>query len=337
MAEVPGRQKCVVLARFPSGVPVPEDFAVEECDVPSPAGGEFLSRTHHLSLDPYIRGVISGRHMDSTPLSPGDVIVGRTVSEVVDSRHPDFEVGDFVLGANGWREYALSDGSGVRKLDADAAPLSTALGILGMPGLTAWAGLYHLGEPEPGDTVVVSAAAGPVGCMVGQLARLRGCRAVGIAGSAEKCRLVTEEFGFDACIDYKTQDVRSALGEVCPEKVDVYFDNVAGDTLTAVMGNLALGARIVLCGMITQYNSDGPAPPGPNLAPVIGARATVRGLVVYDHQDKEADFLRQSTEWLRQGKLAYREDVAEGLEQAPAAFCRLMRGENVGKAIVSVN
>jgi NADPH-dependent curcumin reductase CurA len=251
---------------------------------------------------PYIRGVISGRHMDSTPLSPGDVIVGRTVSEVVDSRHPDFEVGDFVLGANGWREYALSDGSGVRKLDADAAPLSTALGILGMPGLTAWAGLYHLGEPEPGDTVVVSA-----------------------------------EFGFDACIDYKTQDVRSALGEVCPEKVDVYFDNVAGDTLTAVMGNLALGARIVLCGMITQYNSDGPAPPGPNLAPVIGARATVRGLVVYDHQDKEADFLRQSTEWLRQGKLAYREDVAEGLEQAPAAFCRLMRGENVGKAIVSVN
>ncbi len=334
MTDLPARQRQVTLARFPQGVPVPDDFVVVEGDVPGISDGEFLGRTLYLSLDPYIRGVISGRHLDSSPLGPGDVIVGRTVSEVVASNHPGFAPGDYVLGANGWQEYGVSDGTGVRKLDPDDAPLNTALGILGMPGLTAWAGLYHLGEPVPGETVVVSAATGPVGCMVGQLAKLRGCHAVGIAGSDEKCALATDVFGFDACINYKTQDLAEALAETCPDRVDVYFDNVAGDTLTAVLRHLALGARVVLCGMITQYNADGAPPPGPNLAPVIGARATMRGLVVYDHQDKEADFLRQCYAWLRDGKLAYREDVAHGLEEAPEAFCRLMRGENVGKAIV---
>ena len=326
----------VVLARVPEGVPVPEDFRLTDGPVPEPGEGEFLSRTRWLSLDPYVRGVISGRHISADKVAPGDVVVGSTVSEVVASRHPDFRPGMLVVDRNGWQQYGVSAGEGVRVLAPGGPAPSLALGILGMPGLTAWSGLKFLAEPGPGETVVVSAAAGPVGSMVGQIARLRGARAVGIAGSAEKCRLVTGTFGFDDCIDYRREDLRERLAETCPDGVDVYFDNVAGDTLAAVMGRLSLGARIVLCGLIDQYNRSGEPPPGPNLGPVIGARAHIHGLVVYDYYDRWEEFLTEATAWYRDGAIRAQEDVAEGLEQAPAAFCRLMRGENVGKALVRV-
>lgn len=326
----------VVLARVPEGAPVPADFRLTEAPVPEPRDGQFVSRTLWLSLDPYVRGVISGRHISADVVGPGDVVVGGTVSRVIASRHPDYPAGTLVADHNGWQDYGVSDGEGVRVLDPDGPPLSLALGILGMPGLTAWAGLTFLAPPRPGETVVVSAAAGPVGSMAGQIARLRGARAIGIAGSARKCALVTERFGFDACIDYRHGDLRTHLAETCPNGIDVYFDNVAGDTLAAVMGRLAPGARIVLCGMIDQYNRSGEPPPGPNLAPVIGARAHIHGLVVYDYYDRWDEFLAQATAWYRAGEIHAHEDVTEGLEHTPAAFCRLMRGENVGKALVCV-
>lgn len=332
---IPDTQRQVLLRRFPEGMPEASDFALADGPVERPAEGEFLSRTLYLSLDPYLRGVISGRHLYAEQVGPGEVMPGRTVAEVVESRHPDFSPGDIAVCSNGWREYGLSAGAvDLRKVDAKAAPVSTAVGILGMPGLTAWAGLLHLGEPMPGETVLVSAACGPVGCMVGQLAQIAGCRAVGIAGGPEKCGIVKEEFGFAECVDYKAGSLPVMLKEACPDGVDVYFDNVGGDVLAAAMANLAVGSRVVLCGMMSGYNNTGPPPPGPSLIPLIVARATVRGLVVYDHEDKQADFLRACTRWLQEGRIRYREDIAEGIENAPQAFCRLMRGKNVGKALV---
>ena len=326
----------IVLKSYPEGIPEPGHFASAESEVPEPGPGEFLTRTLYISLDPYVRGVITGKHMYAERVAPGDVIVGRTVSQVVSSNHPGFAPGDIVVDGNGWQEFGISDGKDVRKLDPTIAPVSTAIGILGMPGLTAYAGMTCLAKPKAGETVVVSAAAGPVGSMVGQIAKIHGARVVGIAGSDEKCRLVTEQLGFDACINYKTQDLRKALVETCPDRIDIYFDNVAGDTLAAVMTRLALGARIILCGMMTQYNITGAPPPGPNLGPIVGARASMLGLVVYDYQDRWDEFSRQAGEWFAAGKLKYKEDVAEGLAAAPEGFCRLMRGENFGKALVHV-
>ena len=333
--DIPDTQRQVLLSRYPEGVPETSDFELSRGPVPRPGDGEFLSRTLYLSLDPYLRGVISGRHLYAEKVRPGDVMPGRTVAQVVESRHPDFAPGDIAVCSNGWQEYGLSTGDiELRKLDPEAAPVSTAIGILGMPGLTAWAGLLHLGEPMPGETVLVSAACGPVGCMVGQLARIAGCRAVGIAGGPEKCSIVKDEFGFAECVDYKTGDLGEKLKAACPDGIDVYFDNVGGEVLTAAMANLAQGARVVLCGMMSGYNNTGPPPPGPSLIPLVMARATVRGLVVYDHEDKQQDFLRACTRWLKEGRIRYREDIAEGIEKAPEAFCRLMRGKNVGKALV---
>jgi hypothetical protein len=325
----------VLFARRPKGLPVTDDFALDEAPVPAPADGQFLSRTLWLSLDPYYRNVMKGSQIYADRLEPGMPMVGETVAEVVESRHPGFAPGDFVAVRNGWQTHALSNGAGVRKLDPAMAPLSTALGVLGMPGLTGYAGLVYLGEPRPGQTVVVSAATGPVGCTVGQVARLVGARAVGIAGSDEKCDYAVRELGFAACINYRRGDLRAALAAACPDGIDVYFDNVGGDTLAAVLGRLALGARIVLCGMIEAYSLDAP-PPGPFLGPVVGARATMKGLVVYDWLHKAAEQQRVISAWIREGRFRYREDVTDGLEHAPAAFCRLMRGENFGKALVRV-
>jgi hypothetical protein len=304
-------------------------------DVVLPAAGQFLSRTIWLSLDPYLRNVMKGHPLYGVPLRPGDPMFGETVSQVVESRHPGYAAGDYVLVKNGWQEYALSDGQGVRKLDPRVAPLSTALGVLGMPGLTGYAGLVYLAEPKPGETVVVSAATGPVGSTVGQVARLVGARAVGIAGSDEKCRYAVEELGYDACVNYREGDLRALLKQACPNGIDVYFDNVGGDVLAAVLGNLALRARVVLCGMIEAYSAESP-PPGPFLGPVVAARATIRGLVVYDHLHRLPELERVVGGWIRDGRFRYREDVTEGLEHAPEAFCRLMRGENFGKTLVRV-
>lgn len=325
----------ITFARVPRGIPVPGDFSSDTVDVALPAAGQFLSRTIWLSLDPYLRNVMKGHPLYGVQLRPGDPMFGETVSQVVESRHPGYSAGDYVLVKNGWQEYALSDGQGVRKLDPQAAPLSTALGVLGIPGLTGYAGLVYLAEPKPGETVVVSAATGPVGSTVGQVARLVGARAVGIAGSDEKCRYAVEELGFDACVNYRAGDLRALLKQACPGGMDVYFDNVGGEVLAAALGNLALHARVVLCGMIGAYSAESP-PPGPFLGPVVAARATVRGLVVYDHLQRLPELERVVGGWIRDGRFRYREDVTEGLEHAPEAFCRLMRGENFGKTLVRV-
>jgi hypothetical protein len=304
-------------------------------ETPAPAAGQFLSRTLWLSLDPYLRNVMKGHALYGLPLKLGDVMFGETVAEVVDSRHPGFANGDLVVVKNGWQEFGLSDGEGVRKVDPALAPVSTALGVLGMPGLTGYAGLIYLGEPRPGQTVVVSAATGPVGSTVGQVARLVGARAVGIAGSNEKCRYAVEELGFDACVNYREGDLLTQLKQACPGGIDVYFDNVGGDVLAAALGVLARNARIVLCGMIGAYSADRP-PAGPFLGPVVGARATIKGLVVYDHLDRMPEMQRVIGRWIREGRFKYREDISLGLDSAPEAFCRLMRGENFGKALVRV-
>jgi NADPH-dependent curcumin reductase CurA len=257
------------------------------------------------------------------------------VAQVIESRHANFAVGDYILVRNGWQQYAVSNGVGVRKLDRNAAPISTALGVLGMPGLTGYAGLVYLGEPKPGQTVVVSAATGPVGSTVGQVARLMGARVVGIAGSDAKCAYAVNELGFAECVNYKQGNLRDLLKSACPDGIDVYFDNVGGDTLAAVLTNLHLHARIVLCGIIEAYSASTP-PAGPFLGPVVGARATIKGLVVFDHYNKLPELIKVVGGWIRDGRFHYREDISEGLAGAPDAFCRLMRGENFGKALVRV-
>jgi NADPH-dependent curcumin reductase CurA len=262
-------------------------------------------------------------------------MVGETVAEVMESRHSQFAAGDIVAVRNGWQQYALSNGVAVRKIDPAIAPVSTALGVLGMPGLTGYAGTVYLGQPLPGQTFVVSAWTGPVGSTAGQVAKHMGARVVGIAGSAEKCDYAVKEMGFDACVNYKEGDLAAALKAACPRGIDVYFDNVAGDTLVAVLRNLAIGARIVLCGMIEAYSMDTP-PPGPWLGPVVGARASMKGLVVYDHLNRMEEMTRVVSGWIRDGSFRYREDVAIGLENAPEAFCALMQGRNFGKSLVKV-
>jgi NADPH-dependent curcumin reductase len=326
----------VLLARVPRGLPVPGDFGCDTVAVPSPRPGQFLSRTLWLSLDPYLRNVMKGHALYGVTMQPGDPMYGETVAEVVESRHPQFEPGEIVVVKNGWQEYALSDGQGVRRVDPALAPVSTALGVLGMPGLTGYAGLVYLGEPRPGQTVLVSAATGPVGSTVGQVARMTGARAVGISGSDEKCRYAVEELGFEACVNRRAGDLPAAIRRACPDGVDVYFDNAGGEVLAAALTSLALNSRVVLCGMIEAYGMDTPPSSGPFLGPVVAARATIRGLVVYDHFHRMAEMQKVIGRWIREDRFRYREDVTDGLEQAPAAFCRLMQGDNFGKTLVRV-
>jgi NADPH-dependent curcumin reductase CurA len=329
------RNQRITFARSPRGLPVPEDFGADEIAIPVPSEGQFLSRTIYLSLDPYYRNVMKNSQIYADRLNPGDVMVGETVAQIVESRHPQFTVGEYVAVRNGWQQYAVSSGQGVRKLDASSAPLGAALGVLGMPGLTGYAGTVYLGRPLPGQTFVVSACTGPVGTTAGQVARHMGARVVGIAGSAAKCEYAVNELGFAACVNYKDGDLTAALKQACPDGIDVYFDNVGGDTLAAVTRNLALGARIVLCGMIEAYSMDTP-PPGPWLGPIVGARATMSGLVVYDHMNRMPEMVKLISAWIRDGQFRYREDVSEGIASAPQAFCALMRGGNFGKALVRV-
>jgi NADPH-dependent curcumin reductase CurA len=331
-----GLNRRILFARVPQGLPVPADFGQDAVEVPSPAAGQFLSRTLWLSLDPFLRNVMKGHALYGVALRPGDPMHGETVAQVVESRHPGYAAGEYVVVKNGWQEYALSDGQGVRRVDPAAAPISSALGVLGMPGLTGYAGLVYLGEPRPGQTVLVSAATGPVGSTVGQLARLMGARAVGIAGSDEKCRYAVDELGYEACLNYRAVELQAAIKQACPDGVDVYFDNVGGDVLVAAIANLALNARIVLCGMPAAYSLDAPPAHGPWLGPVVAARATIKGLVVYDHFHRMGEMQKVIGRWIRAGKFRYREDVSDGLEHAPEAFCRLMRGENFGKCLVRV-
>lgn len=326
--------QCVLLKRRCDGLPVAEDFELVSRPVATPGDGQLALHTAWLSLDPFLRGRISGRHL-SGAVEPGQVMAGRAVSRVIESRAEGYAVGDWVAGDSGWQSHPVVKAKTMRKVDPALGPVSTTLGILGMPGLTAYAGLLRLAEPRPGDTVLVSAAAGPVGSMVGQIARIKGCRVVGVAGSDEKCAWVTDQARFDACINYKTTDLRAGLDEHCPDGVDIYFDNVGGDLLQAAMERLALNARVVLCGLMVQYNS-GEMPPGPNPGWIIRARATVRGLVVYDHEDLRPQFLADCAGWLAADEIRYLEDVTDGLARAPEAFARLMAGKNFGKALVRV-
>src|SRR5438094_2706688 len=269
----------------PSGMPTAANFEVADAQMPAVRDGDVLRRTLFLSLDPYMRGRMSDAPSYAAPVELGAVMCGHTVSQVVESKHSDFKTGDIVAGYDGWQQFAASPGQDLRKLDPAVAPVSTAIGVLGMPGFTAFVGLLDIGQPKSGETVVVSAASGAVGSVVGQLAKTRGCRAVGVAGSDDKCRFVVADLGFDACVNYKTADLRGALADACPSGVDVYFDNVGGAVLAAALRILNRGARIPLCGMISEYNAT-ETQPGPNLRPLLVSRAMIKGFIVSDHYDR---------------------------------------------------
>ena len=325
----------VLLASRPQGRVVEENFRIVEAPVGRPGAGEVLVKNEWLSLDPYMRGRISGVKSYAKGVDPGDLMVGGTVGEVIESKHPGFKAGDIVQGYDGWQTHGISKGAGVRTLDPKQAPISTALGVLGMPGMTAYVGLLDIGQPKPGETVVVSAASGAVGAVVGQIAKLKGCRVVGIAGGKDKCEYVVTELGFDACVDYKHGDLVTALPAACPKGIDVYFENVGGEVLAAVLKLINPFARIPLCGLVSQYNAT-EMPAGPNWGVLLVNRVLVKGFIVSDHIDRMPAFLKDVGQWVREGKIKYREDIVEGLENAPTAFIGLLQGKNFGKLIVKV-
>ena len=332
---IPNAYHRVVLVRRPEGEPTESDFRIEQVSMPEPGPRQILVRNIYMSLDPYMRGRMRDTKSYAAPVEIGEVMTGGTVGEVVTSNHPDYKVGDIVEDRLGWQEYAIGPGPAPRKIDPSLAPISTANGVLGMPGMTAYFGLFEVGQPKPGETVVVSAASGAVGQVVGQLARIAGCRAVGIAGGAKKCAFVKDTLGFDACIDYKAEkDLAAAVKTACPNGVDVYFDNVGGPVSDAVLANLNFYARVALCGSISQYNT---AEPGPRLmGTFVGKRVTARGFIVWDFNSKYGPALRQMGEWVRSGRVKFREDIVEGIDKAPRAFIGLLRGENFGKMQVKL-
>lgn len=334
---IPKTYRRVVLAKRPVGEPVEADFRLEQVVTPEPQHGEILVRVLYLSLDPYMRGRMRDAVSYAAPIGIGEVMGGGVVGEVVGSRHAMFKVGDIVEDRLGWQEYAVSNGATARRIDPAIAPVSTANGILGMPGMTAYFGLYEIGQPRAGETVVVSAASGAVGQVVGQLAKMSGCRVVGIAGGPAKCAYVRNELGFDACVDYKAGgDFGVLLREACPRGIDVYFDNVGGVVSDAVTLQLNTWARIALCGAISQYNADAPemAPRLPGF--FVGRRVTMRGFIVSDFAPKYEPARVLMGDMVRSGRLKFREDIVVGLENAPRAFIGLLRGENFGKLQIKV-
>ncbi len=324
----------VRIRRIPVGVPTPDDFELAHADVPAVGAGQMLLRTHWLSLDPYVRALMSGRHFLGMP-QPGQVMPAAAVAEVIESRHASFKAGDLLVLPAGLQEFVVSDGATAWRVHPEHRPHSTALGILGVPGMTAYFGLRETARLRPGDTVLVSAASGPVGCMVGQLAMRWGGRAIGIAGSAEKCRWVREQAKFDACIDYRSENVGERLRELAPQGVDVFFDNTGGSLQQLVIGerHLAMHGRVILCGMIEQYNLKD-APPGPNLGALMASRGRIEPIIVYDYENRREEFMREVLPWHSAGFFAYKEDIVDGLENAAAHFCHLMRGQNFGKTLV---
>jgi NADPH-dependent curcumin reductase len=324
------------LAARPRGVPEPSDWAFHEEPVPSPGDGEFLIRVELISLDPAMRGWMNAGRSYVPPVGIGEVMRALGAGEVVVSRHPDFSSGDHVTGNFGVQDFAISDGSGVTRVSLEAAPLTMYLSTLGMTGLTAYFGLLEIGRPEPGETVVVSAAAGAVGMVVGQIAKIKGCRVVGIAGGPEKCRFIVDELGFDAAIDYKHEDVRTALRDRCPDRVNVYFDNVGGEVLDAVLTRLARHARIVICGSISQYNNDGPARGPANYMALLVDRARMEGFLVFDFASRYREAAAEMAGWIAEGRLRSVEDVVFGLANFPDTLLKLYRGENFGKLLLAV-
>jgi NADPH-dependent curcumin reductase CurA len=324
------------LAARPVGMPKRTDWTYAQERAAEPNEGELLVKVLYISLDPAMRGWMNEGKSYVPPVGIGEVMRALAVGRVIASRHPKFPAGDFVSGSFGVQEYAVSDGKGVSKVDTRIAPLPVHLSALGMTGLTAYFGLLDVGHPKPGDTVVVSGAAGAVGSVVGQIAKIKGCRAVGIAGGEEKCRYIVQELGFDAAIDYKCDDVKKSLRAHCPRGVDVYFDNVGGDILDAVLAQLARGARVLICGAISQYNNTGPVKGPANYRSLLVNRASMMGFLVFDYAERYAEALREMAGWLAAGKLKSREDIVEGLETFPETLLKLFNGENVGKLIVKV-
>jgi NADPH-dependent curcumin reductase CurA len=324
----------VLLDSRPRGWPTEDNFRVVETTMPPIGDGQVLVRGLYLSLDPYMRGRMNEGPSYVAPVQVGAVMCGEVAGEVLESRHPKFAVGDRVAGDLGWQQYAISDGKGLRKL-APVSPLTAQLSVCGMPGITAWVGLLDLGRPEPGQTVVVSAAAGAVGGVVGQIAKLKGCRAIGIAGGPDKCRFVVEQLGFDACLDYKAGDLREQLKAAAPQGVDVYFDNVGGEILDTVLARMNTFGRVPVCGLISQYNATEPYGVK-NFRAILVNRLQVRGFIVFDHADRYAAARADLAQWLAEGKLRHHETVAEGLRAAPAAFLGMLRGANLGKQLVKL-
>ena len=326
-----------VLASRPQGMPMPENFRLVESETSALEDGDLLVRTLYVSVDPYMRGRMNDAKSYVPPFQLNQPISGGAVGQVVESRNPSFAAGDLVSGTFNWARYTVSNGRGVHKVDPNLAPVTTSLGVLGMPGLTAYFGLLDIGKPQPGETVVVSGAAGAVGMAVGQIAKIHGCRVVGIAGSDEKLRVLTEELGFDAGINYKTApSLRRAVREACPDGVDVYFDNVGGDVTDAVMANLNDNARIPLCGQIALYNMDKPDVGPRNFSYLVIHRGLVKGFIVSDYAKSFSEAFAQLGAWTREGKLQYRETIVEGFENIPDAFLGLFRGDNIGKQLVKV-
>lgn len=331
----------ITLVARPQALPTPSDFHLDTQPVPEPSEGQVLLRTRYLSLDPYMRGMMDEAGPGYAPgVRLGETMVGGTVSVVVASRNPRFEVGQNVLASAGWQDYAFSDGSDLTPLGEMAQP-SLALGGLGMPGFTAYVGLLDIGALKAGETVVVAAATGAVGSVVGQLAKLKGARAVGIAGGAEKCRHAVEVLGFDECLDHRAPDLKARLAAACPDGIDVYFENVGGDVLDAVLPLLNLHARVPVCGFIAHYNEErgerGADKRTQLLATILARRVRMQGFIILDHYaDRFAAFRRDMSQWIAQGRIKFQEDIVDGLEQAPSAFIGLLQGRNFGKLVVRV-
>lgn len=331
----------ILLARRPVGAPVPGDFRLDHAPIPTPGEGEVLIRHRVLSLDPYQRGRMDDAKSYAKPVELGAVMECRAVGQVVASRDPAFKPGDWVLGGYGWQGWSARPARELFRLDPAEAPPATALGVLGMPGMTAWVGMTDIGQPKPGETVVVSAASGAVGQVAGQLAKIAGARVVGIAGGAAKCDFLTRELGFDAAVDHMG-DLTAQLDAACPDGVDVYWENVGGAVQAAVFPRLNIFGRVVMCGMIAQYNvaagsNAAGAPPGPNLGPVVRKRLRIQGLIVFDHWARYPQFRAEALGHIAAGRLRWKEDVVRGLANAPAAFIGLLEGRNFGKLVVALD
>lgn len=330
-----------ILADRPSGMPDETHLKLEQAEVPEPGPNEIQLRTRYLSLDPYMRGRMNAGASYSSPVELGDVMTGEAVSEVTKSEHPDFSPGDLVIGRTGWQAWSVATPDTLYKIDPQLAPPSAWLGVIGMPGFTAYVGLREFGKPKPGETVVVSAASGAVGQVVGQIAKMKGCRVVGVAGAEDKCRHVVESYGFDVCVNYKDDDFEDQLKAACPDGIDVYFENVGGKVFDAVMPLLNDFARVPVCGRIAHYNQTRLPEGTDRLIPFMGQilikRLLFRGFIQSDHKELLPDFRREMGQWLAEGSVKYQEDVVEGIENALTAFQGLLQGSNRGKLVVKVS
>lgn len=331
----------IVLAQRPNGEPTDDTLSLETGALPEAVSGEMLLRTVYLSLDPYMRGRMNEGPSYAPPVAIGETMIGGTVSRVVTSSCDGFAVGDWVMSYNGWQDYAVSNGEGVINLGADPQNPSWALGVLGMPGFTAYAGLKYIGEPKAGETIVVAAATGPVGATVGQIGKLLGCRVVGIAGGPDKCRWAEDALGFDICLDHKQANLAKALADAVPEGIDVYFENVGGRVLDAVLPLLNDNARVPVCGLVAQYNAtslpDGPDRLGWLMGQMLVKKIRMQGFIIFDNfADRYPEFAKDMQAWVSKGDIKYREQIVDGLEVAPKALIGLLKGENFGKLVVRV-